>query len=143
MKKKIEISKIIGVLICVASIVGYFFILQGSSDHREQKKLIEKYYSSIQNGKYEDAYKCLSDETKNIITLEKFKDNSKKYIDGLKKQYGDNVKLSTKITSTQIYDNDRAKIEVEVKFYGDKDHKTLLQNIKLIKIDGKWYIDGL
>ena len=142
MKNILSFSKIIGIGVCILSIIimcGLFFF---SSDHRAQKKICEKYYISVQTEKYEDAYNCFSDSYKENYSADKFKNQISSEFKGFIKQYGDNVKIKSKIKSS-VKSGDTSKITVVVKFYGDKGSGSSEIQMEMIKQNGKWLINKL
>ncbi|GEM_PF-5461488 len=142
MKNILSFSKIIGIGLCVLSVIimcGLFFF---SSDHRAQKKICEKYYISVQTEKFEDAYNCFSDSYKTNNSADKFKNQISSEFDGFKKKYGDNFKIKSKIKSS-VKSGDTSEMTAVIKFYGDKGSGSSEIQIEMIKQNGKWLIDKL
>ena len=142
MKNILSFSKIIGIGLCVLSVIimcGLFFF---SSDYRAQKKICEKYYTSVQTEKYEDAYNCFSDGYKTNNSEDEFKNQISSEFDGLKKKYGDNVKIKSKIKSS-LKSGNNSEMTVVIKFYGDKGSGSSEIQIEMIKQNGKWLINKL
>lgn len=142
MKNILSFSKIIGICLCVLSIIimcGLFFF---SSDHRAQKKICEKYYISVQTEKYEDAYNCFSDNYKANNSADKFKNQISSEFKGFIKQYGDNVKIKSKI-KLSVKSGDTSKMTVVIKFYGDKGSGSSEIQMEMIKQNGEWLINKL
>ncbi len=134
MEKKINPLKIAGILFCVAAVIFLAAFLIIKIYTGGQMKTIDKLYTAVTRGNYEDYSACFAKGSVH---------NSQSEFDLLRsdymQQWGEDFHLKADYVSR---DDGKKGVEVRVKttLYNDTDSENNYVTIVLTRQDGKWLI---
>ncbi len=133
MNKKIVIPIIIVALLIIGIIVGVFFVINSKSKNTPDG-VLTTFVSYINNGKYEDMYDMLSEESKSKISKEDFVERNKNIYEGI-----DMKNMQLEITSIEEESNLISNILYGIKMQTSCGEVSYSYTAKLTQNDDKEY----
>jgi hypothetical protein len=119
--------------LCVVVLLS--LIVSSCGDKNSPEEVAEKYYTHLLKGEYEEAKKYLTEENQSfcdlLLTVTKEDDRAK-----LAK-----TDVSIKNITCDIKDDTTAICSCEIKTKLEDEEKTIIEPVKLKKIDGTWYVN--
>ena len=152
MSNKKAVGKIFGMILCVLSVVIFVGIFIFSSDIRGYKKLLDKYYLSIQRGEdksfseyYAKGVDIKLDDIRSTLLADNKAKNNDDYFKNavIKYKIEDSKKLSNAVTTDSEKMDNMTKVyslKIEVTINTDKGSIKTIQIVNIGKIDSKWKI---
>lgn len=141
MKERISARKIAGIILCIFTVIIFVLILLFSADYRAQKKIVEKYYLSIQNLQYESVYKCFTEEKKSEMTIDELTENLNIMKVMLENEYGKNTKIKATIKNAEEI-GESVIVSVTLKYYSKEKSEEVDEQLTLIEENNKWLINS-
>lgn len=136
MDKKLSPFKILSIFFCIAAGAFFVMLLIMQIYLGGQMKTIDKLYNSISHGIYSDYASCFSPWAKYMTEAE-----FDRYREELERNWGEDFRVSADYVSRRS-SKKTVDVRVDETTYNDVTHETVSVEYEMMRVNGKWVIDG-
>ena len=136
MNKKLSPIKILSIFFCIAAGSFFIMLLIMQIYLSGQMKTIDKLYHAVSHGIYSDYAECFSPYASCMTEVE-----FDRYREELENKWGEDFRVSADFVSRRS-SKKTVDIRVDETTYNDISHETVSVEFEMMRINGKWVIDG-
>ncbi|MBQ8827330.1 MAG: hypothetical protein IJ007_09585 [Oscillospiraceae bacterium] len=136
MDKKLSPLKSLSIFFCIAAGAFFVMLLIMQIYLGGQMKTIDKLYNSISHGIYSDYASCFSPWA-GCMTEAEFD----RYREELERNWGEDFRVSADFVSRRS-SKKTVDVRVDETTYNDATHETVSVEYEMMRVNGKWVIDG-